>query len=213
MSRIENMLQRQGYACATCLRRLTPNIAIDYTRERVSKGLVCIPCARALDEIAAPATLRRMIAFLERDPTKPLVYVIGALKNPRVPEIGIALRAEGFDAFDEWHTPGPHADENWQAYEAKRGRTYAEALRGRSAQNAFLFDRAYLDLADAVVLVMPAGKSAMLELGYACGRGKPAFILLDGADPERYDIMPAFATAVVRDFAELLPLLPRPVYP
>lgn len=147
------------------------------------------------------------MAYLDRDIDKTLLYLTGTLKNPRVPEIGIALRAEGFDVMDEWFTPGEHADENWQAYEKLRGRTYQEALQGRAATNIYLFDRAYLDLSDIVVLVMPVGKSAMLELGYAAGRGKHTYILLDGVDPERYDIMPGMAEKVFFSLGDLIKYL------
>lgn len=144
------------------------------------------------------------MAYLDRDISKTMIYLIGALKNPRIPEVAIELRKHNFDVMDEWYTPGPHADENWQKYEAQRGRTYAEALRGRAATNIFLFDKSYLDLSDIVILVMPAGKSAMIELGYAKGRGKRTYILLDGQDPDRYDIMPGFADKIIPDLNSLV---------
>lgn len=106
--------------------------------------------------------------------------------------------------MDEWWTPGPKADEYWQNYEKIRGRVYPEAVEGRAATNIYMFDRAYIDLADIMVLVMPAGKSAMLELGYSIGKGKRSYLFLDGADPKRYDIMPAFADKVLKTEKELV---------
>jgi hypothetical protein len=143
------------------------------------------------------------MAYLDHKRTRLNVYLIGALKNERIPTIGNTLRDRNFDVMDEWYTPGPLADENWQAYERLRKRSYHEALRGRAATNIFLFDRSYLDHCDAAVLVMPAGKSAMIELGYAKGRGKTTYILLDGKDPDRYDIMPGFADKIVSTVSEL----------
>ena len=150
------------------------------------------------------------MAYLERNPAIPLVYIIGALKNKRIPEIGNFLRNNGFDAMDEWYTPGEHADTNWQLYEKIRGRSYAEALKGRGATNIRLFDQSYIDLADAVVCVAPAGKSAMVELGYAKGQNKPVFFYLDDLIMERYDIMPGMIDAVVHSEEELLTAL-KPV--
>jgi nucleoside 2-deoxyribosyltransferase len=49
---------------------------------------------------------------------------------------------------------------------------------------------------------MPAGKSAHLELGYMIGRGKPCFVLFD-EEPERWDVMYQFATAVCFSYEEL----------
>lgn len=37
---------------------------------------------------------------------------------------------------------------------------------------------------DCCVLVLPCGRSAHLELGYAIGAGKPTFILLAEGEPE-----------------------------
>ena len=56
------------------------------------------------------------------------------------------------------------------------------------------------------MLMLPAGKSGHLELGWALGQGKPGFILLD-ADPERYDVVYRFATGVATDVQELLRML------
>lgn len=201
------MLARQNGQCRGCLRPIDRYTArIDHNHAtNIVRGLLCDSCNWALGHLRdEAATLRRLIAYLDHDPAKVLLYLIGALKNERIPLIGNDLRAEGYDVMDEWWTPGPHADEHWQEYERTRGRTYAEALAGRAATNIFLFDRSYIDLADIAVLVMPAGKSAMLELGYAKGRGKRTFILLDGKDPDRYDVMPRFADAVCYDVPGLI---------
>ena len=120
-----------------------------------------------------------------------VIYLIGALRNQTIVELGNKLRAKGFDVFDEWINPGPEADEFWQKYEAKRGRTYKQALNSYHAKHVFEFDKTHLDRADIVVLVMPAGKSAHLELGYAVGMGKKAYLLFE-KEPERYDLMYRF---------------------
>lgn len=202
---VEAMLTRQRGRCLGC-QILLEKPCIDHNHETGKiRGLLCSKCNTALGLVNEdPATLRRLMAYLDYDRDKILVYLIGALKNPRIPEIGNILRGKGYDVMDEWFTPGEHADENWQKYEALRGRSYQEALRGRAATNIYLFDRAYLDLADIVIMVAPAGKSAMLELGYAKGSGKQTYILLDGQDPERYDIMPGLADNVFFDLDALL---------
>ena len=53
------------------------------------------------------------------------------------------------------------------------------------------------------MLVLPAGKSGHLELGYVIGRGKPGYILMDG-EPERVDIMHSFATKVFMNQGEMI---------
>jgi len=131
------------------------------------------------------------------------IYLIGSLRNPKVPDIAIRLREEGFDVFDDWYAAGPEADDYWQKYEKQRGHSYLEALEGFAANHVFQFDRAHLDTADAGVLVLPAGKSGHLELGYLIGQRKPGFILFD-KEPERWDVMYRFAHAVSFTVDELV---------
>lgn len=99
------------------------------------------------------------------------------------------------EVFDDWYGAGSEADDCWQAYEKARGRTFVEALAGDAAQNVYWFDLTHLRLATHVVLVLPAGKSGHLELGWALGQGKKGYILMDG-EPDRFDVMYNFATAV-----------------
>lgn len=103
--------------------------------------------------------------------------------------------------FDDWYAAGPEADDKWRDYEKARGHSYLKALEGHAARNVFAFDKRHLDSSDAAVLVLPAGKSGHLELGYMIGCGKPCFILLD--NPERWDVMYQFAHFVTDDQARL----------
>lgn len=131
------------------------------------------------------------------------VYVIGSLRNPRVPEVAAQIRAAGFDVFDDWYAAGPTADDAWRDYEKARGHKLPQALRGNAAQHVFNYDKGHITSSDVIVLMLPCGKSGHLELGWALGQGKRGFILLDN-DPERYDVMYAFATGVVENTEELI---------
>lgn len=127
------------------------------------------------------------------------IYIIGSLRNDHIPLVAARLRADGHSVFDDWFAAGPEADDYWQKYETQRGRSYTEALSGAAAKNVFAFDKRHLDEADAAVLVLPAGKSGHLELGYMAGKGKKTVILLESADPERWDVMTLFADLVTSD--------------
>lgn len=131
-----------------------------------------------------------------------LIYLIGSMRNPKVPVIAKELRSWGLEIFDDWYSPGKNADDEWQAYEASRGRTYKEALAGEHAETVFNFDKRHLDEAEAAILLAPCGKSAHIELGYMIGKGKPAYVLMPG-EPERYDIMYKFATGLYTTLDEL----------
>lgn len=133
---------------------------------------------------------------------KPKVYIIGSLRNENIPKIAATLRKEGFDAFDDWYAAGPEADDYWKKYEVERGRPYKEALDAPHAWHVFNFDKYHLDTSDLGLLVLPAGKSGHMELGYLIGSGKPGFIFLDTLD--RWDVMYRFATKVSDDLDELV---------
>lgn len=131
------------------------------------------------------------------------IYLIGSLRNDRVPIIGNTLREHGFEVFDDWKAAGPEADDYWMEYEKARGRTYKEALRGAAAKNVFQFDRRNLMESDVAVLVTPAGKSGHLELGWMAGRGKRTYVLFED-EPERWDVMYQFTNDVFTNLDDLI---------
>lgn len=142
---------------------------------------------------------------------KKVIYVIGSMRNPLVIDVAAQLRHVGFDVFDDWYAPGPEADDFWQSYAKHRGQTYKEALSDYHARHVFEFDKFHLDRAEVAVLVMPAGRSAHIELGYMVGQGKKAYVLFD-TEPERYDIMYNFATGVCFSVPELLTTIKEDLY-
>lgn len=129
------------------------------------------------------------------------IYLIGSLRNPNVPILAAKLRKAGYEIFDDWFAAGPEADDYWRDYEKQKGVTYKEALNGYSARHVFEFDRSHLDRCDAGVLLMPAGKSGHLELGYMAGKGKPTFVVFD-EEPARWDVMYGFVTDVFMSMDE-----------
>lgn len=131
-----------------------------------------------------------------------VIYLIGSLRNPEVPKLAALMRARGHDVFDDWYAAGPEADDYWRTYEKERGHTYKEALEGYAANHVWDYDCTHLDRCDTAVLQLPAGKSGHLELGYAIGKGKRGFILLD-KDYDRWDVMYRFGD-VIETTEELL---------
>lgn len=130
-------------------------------------------------------------------------YVIGSLRNENIPAIAVKLREElNIEIFDDWFSPGPKADDYWKSYEEARGRNYKQALQGWAGKHVFEFDKFHIDRADFGILILPAGKSGHLELGYMIGQGKPGYILLD--KPDRWDVMYQFATGIFFDEAEMI---------
>lgn len=58
--------------------------------------------------------------------------------------------------------------------------------------DAFMEDKQWIDWADVVILLLPCGKSAHLEAGYAAGRGKK-LVIVGGYDRGEFETMYGFA--------------------
>lgn len=129
-----------------------------------------------------------------------MIYVVGSLSNDRVEEVAEQLREAGFDVFDQWRCA---KGDFWADYALRRGMSFKEALQMDFVETAFQFDMKYLSRADAGVLVMPAGRSAGLEIGWLLGRGKPGYVLYDG-EPDRADLMTKMSTGVFFSVEELI---------
>ncbi len=112
------------------------------------------------------------------------VYVASSWRNPEQPAVVEALRAAGHEVYDFRHpAPGDNGfhwseiDPAWQEWDAIR---FRNALSHDIAKAGFHKDMTALAGCDACVLVLPCGRSAHLELGYAVGAGKPTAVLLTG---------------------------------
>lgn len=130
------------------------------------------------------------------------IYIIGALRNPTIPQFANELQAEGFEAFGDWYSAGPDADDYLRDYSKARGLNYKQTLESYAARHIFEFDKYHLDRCDAAVLFAPGGKSAHMELGYVIGRGKPGYVLFD-SEPDRVDVMYQFSTGLFFNKEEL----------
>lgn len=87
-------------------------------------------------------------------------------------------------------------------------------LQHNQARRAFLEDKKMIDWADAVVLLLPAGRSAHLEAGYAKGTGKQLVIYQpEGFPAGEFDVMYGFADLLTTSFDDMVEFLskPRPV--
>ena len=206
----DKQLARQGRKCLGCRKDVDETACVDHDHESGRwRGILCDGCNFVLGATKDDkSTLRRLMAYLDYDLTQTNVYLIGSLRNREVQGVAASLRKVGYTVWDDWQAVGPDADDWWRDYEQAKGHNFSKALEGISAQNTYHFDKAYIDLADMGILVMPAGRSGHLELGYMQGQGKPTYILLD-KEPERYDVMAQFATGVCSTTEELLENLSR----
>jgi hypothetical protein len=118
------------------------------------------------------------------------IYVASSWRNTFYPEVVDALNAIGHLVYD-FRNPAPDnagfawsdIDPEWLGWTPD---AYRDLLDHPVAQSGFKLDMDALNWCDTLVLVLPCGRSAHLELGYAVGKGKDTWVLLreDGFEPE-----------------------------
>ena len=148
------------------------------------------------------ATMDRLRRGLDLEPSPPsYVYVASSWRNADQPAVVAALEAAGIDCYDFRHPAEGNEGFSWRQVGSTSGYdgpgitpkgqdlvdvdTYRRMLDHPRAVHGFDLDFAAMMRADAFVLVLPCGRSAHLELGWAVGAGKrTAIILEDPAEPE-----------------------------
>lgn len=116
------------------------------------------------------------------------LYVASSWRNAPYPEVVAAMIADGHDVYDFRNPPGGTGF-SWQQVDATNAKTieaYYCAIDTETAERGFASDEHYLNGCDALLLVLPCGRSAHLEAGFAIGQGKKVVILLheDAFEPE-----------------------------
>jgi hypothetical protein len=116
------------------------------------------------------------------------IYVASSWKNPVQPAVVSALRQCGHEVYDFRNPPGrtgfawSSIDPSWKSWSPVQ---YRDALQHPLAVAGYGSDIEALRACDAVVYVLPCGRSASWEFGYAMGQGKRGFVLqLAHEEPE-----------------------------
>lgn len=150
--------------------------------------------------------------------TKPeYVYVASSWRNEVQPLVIDMLRHEGIECYD-FKNPDGGTGFSWSevkdtprsAVIAEKGSDwedvdeYLRMIAHPRALAGFDADFAAMEKADTFVLVLPCGKSAHLEAGWAIGAGKRTIILLeDPVEPELMYRMALAEGSIVRTVEEL----------
>lgn len=117
------------------------------------------------------------------------IYVASSWRNLLQPGIVHALRRCGHEVYD-FRQPAPGVggfawsdiDPQWQSWSPEQ---YRQALQHPIAARGYAYDIDALRGADTCVMVLPCGRSANWEFGYAMGMGKPGYVVqLEPAEPE-----------------------------
>lgn len=117
------------------------------------------------------------------------IYVASSWRNALQPNIVEVLRNLGHDVYD-FRNPATGSlgfswseiDPNWRNWAPDE---YRKALAHPIAEKGYGFDIAALKACDACVLVLPSGRSASWEFGYAMGQRKQGVVVqFEPQEPE-----------------------------
>lgn len=110
------------------------------------------------------------------------IYVASSWRNLLQPAIVSMLRSSGHEVYD-FRNPAPGntgfawaaIDPEWQNWSPTQ---YRDALEHPIAKRGFEYDMHALRSCDACVLVLPSGRSASFEFGWAIGNGKHGAVVM-----------------------------------
>lgn len=139
-----------------------------------------------------------------------MIYVASSWRNPYHPLVIEHLEAAGLEHYD-FRNPPNGTGFGWQevmpSFDIDRQEChlvdFIDGLGHPRAVQGFESDFDAMKAADTFVLVLPCGKSAHLELGWAVGAGRRTAILFDGpvVQPE---LMYRMVDLLTEDLDELL---------
>lgn len=130
------------------------------------------------------------------------IYVASSWRNEYQPKAVEALRGCGHEVYDFKDSDGFSWREVSEVPEAEWGFDgWMQALDHPAALRGFDRDMGALVAADLCVLVLPCGRSAHLEAGWAIGQGKPTIVWCPAYDGP--DLMVKMAD-VVTDSLDLI---------
>ena len=122
------------------------------------------------------------------------IYVASSWRNPTQPEVVEVLREDGHEVYDfRQPTEGNHGF-SWHEIDPTIPRGPADLVLSPSdirtmlwhpaAEAGFGLDMGALEWCEVCVLVLPCGRSAHLEAGWAAGAGKHVVALLAEGEPD-----------------------------
>ncbi len=137
------------------------------------------------------------------------IYVASSWRNLLQPGVVAALRAAGHEVYDFKNPAAGNSgfswkqiDPSWQMGGPVTPTQHREMLQHPIAQAGFKSDMDALRECDVCVLVLPCGRSAHLELGWAVGAGKKTVVL--EPDPIEPDLMYLMCGAFCTSWDELM---------
>lgn len=134
------------------------------------------------------------------------IYVASSWRNQLQQSVVARLRTEGHQVYD-FKNPAPgsngfHWSEIDPCYRNWNPEGFRRALGHVLAIDGFDRDMHALETCEACVLVLPCGRSAHLELGWASGAGRLTFVLMTA--PDEPELMYKMSSRIVTSLDELV---------
>lgn len=138
------------------------------------------------------------------------IYVATSWKNVHYGSVVTFLRGAGHDVYDFRHEGfgWRQVDDGWQSWDVHR---YLKALQHPTSAAGFKRDMDALRACDACVVVLPSGRSAHLEAGWAAGAGKRLIVYIPEYDTP--ELMYLAADAIVTTLDDVRSALLSPGEP
>ncbi len=134
------------------------------------------------------------------------IYVASSWRNELQQGVVSVLRKAGYEVYDfkENGFTWSSVDPNWEQWTNEE---YLAALEHPSAVAGYNRDMEAMEWADTFVLVQPCGRSAHLELGWACGKRKKTVMFLTHVSTLEPELMAKMADYFVTNALDLLGIL------
>jgi hypothetical protein len=135
------------------------------------------------------------------------IYIASSWRNTHQPAFVYMLRKWGYKVYD-FRNPRPgengffwsEIDEKWQDWLPEE---FRDALDTPPADAGFCNDMLALRHCDLVVLLLPSGRSAHTEAGWASGHGKPVVVYIDQHTNTEPELMYKMFDDICINFREL----------
>ena len=131
------------------------------------------------------------------------IYLASSWRNETYTTVLAALRSEGYEVYD-FRDGGFMWSEIGVSGASVDFEQMGEILESSRVQTQFEKDLSALEGADVVVCVLPCGRSAHMELGFAVGMNVPTVLVWADGEP---DVMHLMCDSFVRDTEALLEAL------
>jgi hypothetical protein len=132
-----------------------------------------------------------------------MIYVASSWRNEHQQRVVRELREANLSTYDFRNPSEGLSGFSWSSIDPdwKRWTTdeFIAALGHTTADKGFMYDMHALHECDACLLVLPCGRSAHLEAGYAAGHNKPLVIYIP--EPGEPELMYAMADLVTNDLS------------